>query len=117
MKKNRVKEEKGEGKMGKYEEMDRQLKQWRQKKGKATLTEIEEAIDRELSKVRRAMIEEMIQEGMKEPEGYTCPECGQPMVKNGSKERKLRSKEGEEIKLTRQQMRCLNCEMTLFPPG
>ena len=98
--------------------MEHQIKQWRQENPKATLTEIENAIDRELAKIRQTALEELVQEKAEgDVESYPCPNCQREMVGNGFKERTLRTKEGQTITLKRQQLRCLQCGMTLFPPG
>lgn len=102
----------------KYDEAEEKIQQWKKANPKSTLTEIEEAIDGELAKLRRKMIEEITQERAEEAEKeMTCPHCEGKMVKNGKKKRELRSKGGEKISLNRWQMRCLRCGMTLFPPG
>ena len=99
-------------------ELTRKMRQWQRTNPKATLTEIEEAVEAELAQLRTQLVEEMVQEkaiGLQEkPE---CPQCGQKMVKNGRRQRKLKSKEGKTIDLERQQWRCLPCGATLFPPG
>ncbi len=99
-------------------ELARQMRQWRQANPKATLTEIEEAVEAELAELRRQLVQEMVQEeaGAK-PEVPDCPQCGQAMVKNGRRKRKLQTKEGQTVQLERQQWRCLACGTTLFPPG
>ena len=99
-------------------ELIRKMSQWRQANPKATLTEIEEAVEAELAELRRQLVQEMVQEeaGGK-PEVPDCPRCGQAMVKNGRRKRKLHTKEGQTIQLERQQWRCLACGTTLFPPG
>ncbi len=98
--------------------LTRKLSQWRQANPQATLTEIEAVVEAELAQLRKQLVEGMVQEeaaGVQEvPE---CPECGQKMVKNGRRQRKLKSKEGQTIQLDRQQWRCLSCGTTLFPPG
>ena len=110
--------EKRDPNLNKFEEMERQIKQWRQENPKATLTEIENAIDKELAKIRQSTLEELVQErGAKETEVYSCPNCQTEMVGNGYKKRTLGTKEGQTITLKRQQLRCLKCGMTLFPPG
>jgi transposase-like protein len=100
------------------DELTRKMRQWRQANPQATLTEIEEAVEAELAQLRKQLVEEMIREEMvgrqEEPD---CPQCGQEMVKNGRRQRKLKSKEGQTIQLDRQQWRCLSCGTTLFPPG
>lgn len=110
--------EKRDPNLEKYEEMEHQIKQWGQENPKATLTEIENAIDRELATIRQTVLKELVQE---KAEGgaasYPCPNCQTEMVCNGFKERTLRTKDGQTITLKRQQLRCLQCGMTLFPPG
>jgi transposase-like protein len=100
------------------DELSRKMSQWRRANPKATLTEIEEAVEAELAQLRKQLVEEMVQEGaagsQEEPD---CPQCGQKMVRNGRRRRKLKSKEGQTIQLDRQQWRCLSCGTTLFPPG
>lgn len=94
------------------------MQAWSQANPKATLTEIEVAVDNELAKLRRTIVESMVQtREAVEPLSHLCPECGRQMVKNGKKKRQLRTKEGQTIELERQQLRCLHCGMTLFPPG
>jgi YgiT-type zinc finger domain-containing protein len=100
------------------EELIHRMNQWRQANPLATLTEIEEAVEAELASLRKQLVEAMVQEATTETqEGADCPQCGQKMVKNGRRRRKLKSKEGQTIELERQQWRCLACGATLFPPG
>ena len=99
------------------DELTRKMRQWRQANPKATLTEIEETVEAELALLRKQLVEEMIQEKAMGPqEEPACPQCGQQMVKNGRRQRKLKGKEGQTIQLDRQQWRCLSCGATLFPP-
>jgi transposase-like protein len=100
------------------DELTRKMSQWQQENPQATLTDMEEAVEAELAKLRKQLVEEMVRE--KEAamqEGPDCPQCGESMVKNGRRQRKLKGKEGETIELERQQWRCLACGTTLFPPG
>ena len=94
------------------------MQAWSRANPKATLTEIEIAVDSELAKLRRTIVENIAQtREAVEQISHECPQCGSQMVKNGKKTRKLKAKEGQAIELERQQRRCLNCGMTLFPPG
>jgi transposase-like protein len=94
------------------------ISQWRQANPTATLTEIEEAVEAELAQLRKEIVEAVVHEAAAEmDEAPDCPQCGQKMVKNGRRKRKLKSKEGQTIEFERQQWRCLSCETTLFPPG
>lgn len=98
--------------------LTQKLDQWRQENHKATLTEIEEAVEAELAQIRKQLVERMasadVGSSQEEP---ACPHCGQNMVRNGRKKRKLKAKEGETIELERMQWRCLGCGTTIFPPG
>ena len=111
--------EKEEERVDKYKQVEKRLNVWDRSHRRATLSEIEAAIDSELTQLRREIIEEMVQEREAEREGVAeaCPNCGQVMAGNGKKKRKLKSKGGEEIRLEREQLRCTGCGMTLFPPG
>ena len=100
------------------DELAVKMRQWRQANPKATLTEIEEAVEAELAQLRRQLVQEMVQEKADgQPEVPDCAQCGQAMVKNGRRKRKLHTKEGQTVQLDRQQWRCLHCGATLFPPG
>lgn len=111
-------DKKHEPKQEQPDDLTRKMSQWQQAHPKATLTEIEEAVEAELASLRKRLVEEMVLE--KEAATQTvpdCPQCGQKMVKNGRRKRKLASKEGQTLELNRQQWRCLDCGATLFPPG
>lgn len=110
--------EKPPSNLDKYEKMENQIRQWRDANPKATLTEIEEAVEKGLAELRETMVTSLAQEGEeKEWEAPLCPHCQTKMVKNGKKKRRLKTKEGKTIILDRQQMRCPHCGMTIFPPG
>lgn len=100
------------------DEMAEKVHAWSQANPQATLTEIEKAVEKELATVRRSVVERIAQtREVGESKRQACPGCGSQMVKNGRKKRKLKTKEGQVIELERQQLRCLQCGMTLFPPG
>jgi hypothetical protein len=105
---------------GRFAQTEGKLWEWQEGKREATLTEIEEAVDRELGRLRRALIGELAEGiagvGEKERESL-CPVCGTPMQRNGKKKRRLRTKDDQVIELNREQRRCPSCGMTLFPPG
>ncbi len=91
---------------------------WEKENPKATLTEIEEAVDQELAKLREQLVNEVTQAKQARPQSkVVCPNCGTQMVKNGKKKRELTMKGDKQVAIERQQMRCLECGMTLFPPG
>jgi len=99
------------------DEMLNRLNKWEAENEDATLTQMEEAIDAELAGLRQRLLEQMAQEGEKREAKANCPTCEQPMMKNGQKKRTLRTKNGDKVTLEREQMRCHQCGMTLFPPG
>ena len=100
------------------DELTRKMSQWQKANPHATLTDMEEAVEAELAKLRKQLVEEMVREKeVASQEAPDCPQCGQEMVKNGRRQRELKGKEGQTLQLDRQQWRCLSCEATLFPPG
>ena len=100
------------------DDLAEKMQAWSQANPKATLTEIEIAIDKELARLRRTLVEGITQtRETVEQASHKCPQCGTQMVKNGKKKRRLKTKEGQAIELEGQQLRCLTCGMTLFPPG
>lgn len=102
----------------KPDEIMGKMRQWQQANPQATLTEIEEAVEAELAKLRTQLVEKMVQaEAQAVQETPDCPQCGEKMVKNGQRGRHLQTKEGQTLQLRRQQWRCLSCGTTLFPPG
>lgn len=111
--------EKEEERLEKYKQVEKRVRAWEGSHRRATLSEIETAIDDELTQLRRELIEELVKEREAERQGVAeaCPNCGQVMAVNGQKKRQLKSKGGEEIRMEREQLRCTGCGMTLFPPG
>jgi YgiT-type zinc finger domain-containing protein len=100
-------------------EIEARIKQWEAAHPQATLTEIEQAVDKALSQLRQRLVEASVQAreaARGKAEAQLCPQCGQKMMKNGQKKRVLRMKDGQKIELQREQMRCHDCGMTLFPP-
>ena len=80
------------------DELVHKMSQWRQANPKATLTEIEEAVEAELAQLRRLLVDEMVREEASAAEEVPdCPQCGRPMVKNGRRKRKLQTKEKANV--------------------
>ena len=99
------------------DEMLNRLNQWEAANKDANLTQMEEAIDAELAGIRQQLLEQMAREEKELEARADCPNCDQPMMKNGKKPRTLRTKNGDKVTIEREQMRCHACGMTLFPPG
>ena len=96
------------------EKLSARLDDWHQRNPRATLTDMEREIDRELSKLRKRILAQLAKE--QEDLEMTCLECGGKLVRNGKKKRQLQMKGGETVKLERQQWHCLTCETAIFPP-
>jgi DNA repair exonuclease SbcCD ATPase subunit len=104
----------------KFAQTEAKLRGWQEKKGVATLTEIEEAVDKELGQLRRQLIGELtegVETTVSQEKESLCPVCQTPLQGNGRKKRRLRTKDDQVIELNREQRRCPSCGMTLFPPG
>ena len=101
------------------EEVMSGMKEWRLRHPKATLSEIEDALDERLSKMRARMLEDLalastaanVGEG-----GVKCPECGSRLESRGKKTRKVKTHHNQEIKLSRAYAVCPQCGASLFPP-
>ena len=95
--------------------------QWRVAHPKATLREIEAAIDKRLSELRAKMISDTANQSARAnweaAEGVVCPECGAKMVKKGKKKRILLTRDGREVQLDREYAVCPACGQGIFPPG
>ena len=96
--------------------MDARLQRWHEANPDATLTDMEQAVDAELRRLRQELVGGLAAEGA-DSNRPSCPECGQEMVRNGQKRRQVRTKDNEVLQVERMQWRCLGCGMTLFPPG
>ena len=91
------------------------LQEWQNTNRTPTLNEISELVESELDDLRQLLIETLINQSDQD-EHLTCPNCEQPMMKNGQRKRKLKDLGGKEIELKREQMRCHQCGTTIFPP-
>lgn len=117
-----MKKEKTEEKWRKLsEEVIAGTNAWREKHPKATMREIEEAVDKRLSEMRARMIADTaMKSGSAEWEAgekeAVCAECGGELMKKGKKKRKLETREGQKIELEREYGICLKCGYGIFPP-
>jgi hypothetical protein len=99
------------------------MKAWRMAHPRATLSAIEEELDRRLNQLRAEMLEDLAQASaladigtMPEEERPVCPECGARLGPRGQKVRQLRTTGDESITLQRSYAVCPHCEVGLFPP-
>lgn len=100
------------------------MKEWRQQHPKATLVEIERALDERLSKVRARMLQDAAQvsaaadiAGAKKGERPRCPECGGELEDQGQETRTVTTTGNQTIALRRSYGLCTRCGGRLFPPG
>ena len=105
------------------EEVISGMKEWRDQHPRATLREIEEAIDERLNKLRARMLQDAALESAQadwseaEPgQRPACTQCGKPLVARGKKARTLQTQAGQEITLKRSYGVCPTCEVGFFPP-
>jgi YgiT-type zinc finger domain-containing protein len=97
------------------------MKEWRQAHPKATLREIETALDAKLATVRARMLEDVALASraadlVASGERAACPRCGQPMEARGQEERTLTTTGDQEVVLSRSYAVCPACGAGLFPP-
>lgn len=97
------------------------MKEWRLQHPRATLSEMEEALDERLNRMRARMLEDMalasaaanLSEAKARP---CCPHCGTPLIARGKRRRGVQTNGGEEIVLERSYGVCPRCQVGLFPP-
>ena len=100
------------------------MKEWRLQHPKATLREIETALDELLGKMRARMLEDAALASAAADlsqavatERPTCPECGGVLVGRGQPTRELTTHAEQTLHLKRSYAVCPHCQRGLFPPG
>jgi hypothetical protein len=98
--------------------------EWRQQHPRATLTEIEAALDERLARLRSRLLEDAALAsaaadlGALPPEERPrCPQCGQAMRLRGPEARHLTTTYEQPLTLRRHDAVCPACDAALFPPG
>ncbi len=112
---------------GRWSELGReamkQIKQWRLRHPKATLNQIEQALDEQLGRLRARMLEDLAQASevahMDEQiaERPRCPQCGEELISRGQEVRELETDHDQRLRLDRSYASCPRCGVGLFPPG
>jgi YgiT-type zinc finger domain-containing protein len=97
------------------------MKEWRIQHPRATLKEMEEALDQRLNRMRARLLEDMAlasEAANLQEEGARarCPQCGEALVSRGKRKRGLQTNGGEEIVLERSYGVCPRCGVGIFPP-
>ncbi len=100
------------------------IKEWRLQHPKATLKEMEEAVDAGLARARARLLEDLAlaNEATKvssDPRdgGPRCPKCTHPLESRGTHTRSLTTHYNQAISLKRSYGVCPACGAGLFPPG
>ena len=94
--------------------VETEVRAWRAAHPRATLTEIEQALDARLDLARAALLAEVVSDVP--AGGERCPACGGPLVGRGSRTRTLRTAGDAPLPLTRPYLSCPVCATGLFPP-
>ena len=97
------------------------IKDWRTAHPRATFTEIEAQLDRELSRLRTRLLEDVAlasaaTDGAR-ASGVTCPTCGGALVARGQATRAVTVTHNQTVTLPRQYAVCSSCGAGVFPPG
>jgi hypothetical protein len=102
------------------EEIFAAVAQWRAAHPKATLAEIEQAVDEQINRLRARMIEQAAQASAaaesEASQGLVCEQCGQPLQARGQQKRRWQTQGGQEVEVERTYVVARTVEAG-FPPG
>lgn len=100
------------------------MKEWRVQHPRASLRDIEAALDERLTRMRARMLEDLVMastaadwEHAPENERPVCPECGKPLRRESRHTRHVQTQGGQDLSLERRYGTCPACTAGLFPPG
>ena len=100
------------------------MKEWRCQHPRATLQEIETALDAQLARLRAQMLQDTALTSpsanlptMNEAERPRCPQCGTRLTAQGTPTRALVTEHDQTIELVRSYATCPQCGAGRFPPG
>ena len=99
------------------------MAEWRTQHPKATLSEIEAALDERLGRVRARMLEDTALASqatdlrtVAPADRPLCPQCGTRLQHRTWEERSLSTDHGQTVRLQRSYAICPACGEALFPP-
>lgn len=105
------------------EEIVAGIQDWRLQHPKATLREIEAAIDERLAALRARMWQDVALASQAADVRQTsaadrprCPHCGSAVEPRGPRERPMTTHQGQTRRLQRSYVRCPACQVGFFPP-
>lgn len=100
------------------------IKEWRVQHPKATLSEIEVALDERWASARARLLQDLALAStatdlrtLPLADRPRCPDCDQPLEARGQKVRQVTTSHNQPLTLTRTAARCPACGAGLFPPG
>jgi hypothetical protein len=99
-----------------YRQAQRELATWRSTHPRATLAELEVAVEDQIARLRTQLIEEQTKAEFCE-EQPLCRECGTTMVPQTRSTRTLILPRDAPLDLERSYVICPQCGVGLFPPG
>ncbi len=95
--------------------------QWRVAHPKATLAEIEQAVDDQMNHLRAQLIEQAAQASAaaesEATQGLACEQCGQALQARGRARRTWQTQGGQQVEVERTYVTCPQCGGGFFPPG
>jgi hypothetical protein len=99
------------------------MREWRLSHPKATLREIEQALDQHWYRLRARMLRDVALQSRaanwqhsSAAERPTCRACGTALILRGKHSRHLKTAGGQELTLERSYGLCPTCKTGLFPP-
>ena len=99
------------------------MKEWRLAHPKATLREIEQAVEERVNRLKARILQDVALASAEsswtqdtEAQRPVCPGCGTPLQARGTHARKLHAPGGQDITLARTYGTCPTCGVGLFPP-
>jgi hypothetical protein len=95
--------------------------QWRVAHPKATLAEIEQAVDEQMNRLRAQLIEQAAQASAaaerEASQGLVCEQSGQARHSRGRARRRWQTQGGQQVEVERTYVTCPQCGGGFFPPG
>jgi len=99
------------------------MREWRLQHPKATLAEIEAALDERWYRLRVRMLRDVALQSStanwqesSTAERPICRACGSPLILRGKRSRQLKTYGGQDLTLHRSYGLCPTCKKGLFPP-
>lgn len=99
-----------------FDQAQRALAAWHSTHPRATLAEIEVAVEEQIERVRAQLLSEQTHAGFEE-EQPLCRRCGTTMTPQATTKRTLLLRGDEPLELERGYVACPSCGEGLFPPG